>query len=81
MRCRAQEPKQTDNLLQNVQKKQTIRYKMCEGNECATNSTLLKRWYALLASGITDVADKCLTKPSWRLGREAAIGIVEFVGA
>ncbi len=54
---------------------------MCEGNERMTNSTLLKQWNALLASGITDVADKCLTIPSWRLGREAAIGIVEFVGA
>ena len=54
---------------------------MCEGNERMTNSTLLKQWNALLASGITDVADKSLTKPRWRLGREAAIGIVEFVGA
>ena len=72
--------------------RQTICYKMCKGNEYMTNSTLLKQGNALLArkllqgvwscaSGITDVADKCLTKPSWRLGREAAIGIVEFVGA
>ncbi len=57
-----------------------------------TNFTLLKQGNALLArkllqgiqscaSGITDVADKSLAKPRWRLGREAAIGIVEFVGA
>jgi hypothetical protein len=66
--------------------------KMCKGNEYMTNSKLLKQGNALLArkllqgvwscaSGITDVADKSLTKPSWRLSREAAIGIVEFVGA